>query len=258
MVDRELKRLEWQIVYNVVPTKHSQNRHQHLKSRLGSCVRRKDNTRSMENVRNDTSHQRKRASSSTLCDKILHERSQSTTCAPKNRQHHIHEPDIKDGLNEIKDSVSDNSRPLGVVLEPQGPEHVSRPPALIVSGLQQLEVEQNNLPSHNESYGETRSRPVCRPDQCTASELHILESRPNSSRDRCFHSVVEKQVQLCVPTVLPDKQVLGESTSQTQMIIITPTWQGQPWYASLLQMSTADPILLPNLPHLLTCPNRRL
>ena len=42
---------------------------------------------------------------------------------------------------------------------------------------------------------------------------------------------------------------------KAQMIIITPVWQGQPWYSTLLQMTTADPVLLPELETLLTDPN---
>ena len=94
------------------------------------------------------------------------------------------------------------------------------------------------------SCGESRSRPVRRSNQCTASELHILESRPNSSRDSSTFPL------FC----LINRYLTKVQQDQTQMIIITHMWQGHPWYASLLQMSTADSILLPNLPHLLTSP----
>ena len=41
---------------------------------------------------------------------------------------------------------------------------------------------------------------------------------------------------------------------QASLTIITPTWQGQPWYATLLQMAVRDPILLPQMNNLLTGP----
>ena len=41
---------------------------------------------------------------------------------------------------------------------------------------------------------------------------------------------------------------------QATLIIITPTWQGQPWYATLLQMTIENPILLPQMNNLLTGP----
>ena len=219
----------------------------------------------MENVRNDTSHQRKRASGSLLWDKSLHERSPSTTCASKNRQHHNHEPHIKDGLNEIKEFVSDNSRPLGVLFELQhnpdgraptrGPEHTSRPRVESVSGLQHLEAEQNNLPSHNKKCMWNPEVDLFA-DRTNAQLQNYIswKADPTAVAADAFTVSWRNKYSYAFPPFCLINRCLTEVQDQTQMIIITPMWQGQPWYASLLQMSTTDPILLPNLPHLLTGP----
>ena len=38
---------------------------------------------------------------------------------------------------------------------------------------------------------------------------------------------------------------------EAQLLVITPAWQTQPWYTTLLLMSVANPILLPKLKTLL-------
>lgn len=41
---------------------------------------------------------------------------------------------------------------------------------------------------------------------------------------------------------------------QATVILVTPTWQTQPWYPELMAMTIADPILLPPMANLLTSP----
>ena len=56
------------------------------------------------------------------------------------------------------------------------------------------------------------------------------------------------------PICLIGRCLAKERAEHTNLIIITPTWQGQPWYATLLQMITENPILLPEMNNLLTGP----
>jgi hypothetical protein len=43
-------------------------------------------------------------------------------------------------------------------------------------------------------------------------------------------------------------------TERATVVLVTPAWSAQPWYATLLEMSIQDPILLPIAPQTLQCP----
>ena len=47
------------------------------------------------------------------------------------------------------------------------------------------------------------------------------------------------------------KVPVKERKEQSLLLIVTPAWQTQPWYAALLAMSVQHPIILPNLTTLL-------
>ena len=53
------------------------------------------------------------------------------------------------------------------------------------------------------------------------------------------------------PFCLIGKVLAKARKDQSLLLIITPAWQTQPWYAALLSMSVQHPIILPNLTTLL-------
>ena len=57
------------------------------------------------------------------------------------------------------------------------------------------------------------------------------------------------------PFCLVGKVLAKVRKDQSLLLIITPVWQTQPWYAALLAMSVQHPIILPNLTTLLQRPH---
>lgn len=61
------------------------------------------------------------------------------------------------------------------------------------------------------------------------------------------------------PYAFPPFCLIGQclkkiKTEKVTVVLVTPAWTSQPWYASLLEMSIQDPVLLPSFPQLLTSP----
>ena len=56
------------------------------------------------------------------------------------------------------------------------------------------------------------------------------------------------------PFCLIGKVLAKVRKDQSLLLIVTPAWQTQPWYAALLAMSVQHPIILPNLTTLLQGP----
>ena len=56
------------------------------------------------------------------------------------------------------------------------------------------------------------------------------------------------------PLNLISKTLTKVTTDQTELILVAPVWQAQPWWPVLLRLLISQPVLLPNSPTLLTDP----
>ena len=67
-----------------------------------------------------------------------------------------------------------------------------------------------------------------------------------------------------LPYAFPPFSLIGQVLRKIELervrrvLLIAPTWQTQPWYATLLQLSVQDPILLPRKKNLLKNPQREI
>lgn len=87
----------------------------------------------------------------------------------------------------------------------------------------------------------------------STSEVHDMETIPRKFCNRRNAAVVERNVRLCVPPFGLINQVLSKVYQEQveQLLLVTPAWQTQQWYAQLLNMSVQQPLLLPPVPNLL-------
>jgi hypothetical protein len=87
-----------------------------------------------------------------------------------------------------------------------------------------------------------------------AQKKQYVSWKPDPGAIRCdaFSMKWHEGMYAFPPFCLINRCLAKVQKEQTELIIITPIWQAQPWYAILLAMSTATPILLPPLPNLLT------
>ena len=79
----------------------------------------------------------------------------------------------------------------------------------------QLRVEagSNHFPADNEDSRSMPRRSFCLETNCTTSRLHELETRSRVSSDRCYESGLVTGKVLCFPTILPNREMPGQSTT---------------------------------------------
>ena len=127
-----------------------------------------------------------------------------------------------------------------------------------VSGIhrfEQLDAGQTNFPANKQQLGSVSGRFVCGPFKLPTSKIRELEARPSVSVIRCIPDGMEDgQAYRFSPFCLIGRCLAKLHKDQSQLVLIAPLWQTQPWYPRLLHMSVACPILLPPVPKLLTSP----
>ena len=82
-----------------------------------------------------------------------------------------------------------------------------------------------------------------------------LETRPRCSENRHVHSEMAENTGLRFPPFCLIGRCLAKiRQEQATLVLVTPTWQTQPWYMELLQMLKEEPILIPYMEGILTSP----
>ena len=111
--------------------------------------------------------------------------------------------------------------------------------------FEQLGIKQTNISPNRRALGSHRSRSVCGQIDCTETQICELETRSRSNSGRCSDVKLGSNSGVCIPTILLNKQVLGENNEGSGiLIVVTPVWPNQPWYSQILEMLIDQPILL--------------
>ena len=217
LVDKELKRLEWKIVYHNSPTRGSDDRDRRLKRRLGSNMCRDQNTRTIERVRKTPAYKRERVTGSLSSDKGIHQRQESRSHSSENRQHDNGKSNHEDGINQIKQPIQSNSRSVEILSgQPDNvrtAEHL--PGALNITADKESRVFND---SSNWKLNENVFQMIM--SQFGKAELDLfadrtnhqllkyqLETRSNSSDNGRILSEVEQHSRVCFPANLPNRQM---------------------------------------------------
>ena len=263
-VDRELRRLEWQIIHQDSNSKQARDRDRRIQQRMGSHLQRNNNTRQMDPTGNKTPYQRKGVTHSVNSCESFHKGESRLSCPSENGQHNDSSTNCEDGLNEIQKSLQVDHRSVGILLAEQ--HHTdsgtskgsfkceSRSRIEGFQGLQQLKTETPDLPDNNQDMGASGDRFICGQDKLPIEEISWKPDPLAIATDAFTVNWTEIKGYAFPLICLINKCLNKVWEEQTQLIIITPTWQGQPWYARLLQMSIEDPILLPQMQDLLKGP----
>ena len=89
--------------------------------------------------------------------------------------------------------------------------------------------------------------------------LFQMETRPWSYSHRCNVPGLETSQRVCVPSILPHRQICLSKIHRKEVPevpLIAPLWPAQIWFPQILRMLVKHPVLLPNVPHLLTSSHR--
>ena len=221
LVDRELRRLEWQVNDISGSRRRTRNSDGCFERRMGRNMSEHCDTRQVHDVRTQASHKRERVVGSFIRSKSLHSRSASAESACLVRQHHMRITDQQDRIDKIQIPAGHNKRSLEVLSEEQynahsqasegNAEYHSRRTIQGISRCKRLETTSSDLQTDNSSARPSRPGSVCRQDQSPGGIICELETRPNGNSNGCVHNQVDNIKTICVPTVLPDQQMSHQS-----------------------------------------------
>ena len=113
--------------------------------------------------------------------------------------------------------------------------------------LIRVETSSESLSENNQTLRNPNSRSFCLQTVSPTSPIHGMDAR-------------SKQFRNSFGFAFPPFSLIGRVISKVfrenaeAMILVTPTWQTQPWYTLLLRMSMQRPLLLPAHPNLLLNP----
>ena len=124
-----------------------------------------------------------------------------------------------------------------------------------IQGLQQLETQSQDILWDCDLNGTDRNRSVYRQNERPDFQICELEAWFRSLEDYRKLPWSQLQAYAFPPFCLIGRALAKVWQDQATLILVTPAWQTRPpWYVELLEMSIADPILLPPLPDLLASP----
>ena len=113
--------------------------------------------------------------------------------------------------------------------------------------LIRLETSSERLFENNQTLKNPISRSVCLQAVSPASTIYDMEAISKQFCNRCNAAGLQHNVCFCIPPfsfiIWVINKVLRENVEA--MILVTSTWQTQPWHTLLLRMSIQCPLLLP-------------
>jgi len=152
-----------------------------------------------------------------ICHQIICQAPEQCTYPPKNGQQHSNGIREQNGGHTISKLVTPSLPNVSVIpttrnssfsrAPPRQPEHHSRPGILAERDISKVDAQQR---------GKSRCYGCMTCLQLLASGIHQLEARYLCTGNRCPLDGVEVNRQLCIPSVLLDREVHTEGLSQTQ------------------------------------------
>ena len=143
-------------------------------------------------------------------------------------------------------SASQSNSSYRRVLSKQS-EYSGRLAILKSQRFKRLETKSQNMFSVCENQRNSSNRPISFPTQPSVTKIHVLGSGPRQLCSRFPSALLEKPLRYAFPQFCLIGKVFAKvSKGQSLLLIITPAWQTQPWWATLLSMSVQHPVILPN------------
>ena len=223
LVDPLSGQLEWSDNNNTSPRPH--NNFGFVQERLGGRVQGSHNSRVMDISGASRTHQLLGTQSSDVCGPIVQQECREmSTYSPPSGQYYNNGPNKQDGGHKVGSSVRTNQGTLALLSVRTDntysrtcsgeAEHHSRPPIQSIPRQQRLDAKQGNVPPNAEGHGKLQYRPVCRQDECSASDICRLEARSSCRTDgRVQHELVAMET-ICLPTILHGSQMPGKTSER--------------------------------------------
>ena len=118
-----------------------------------------------------------------------------------------------------------------------------------------METESSSVRPAREVHGFNGCGPVCFQSQFSVESVRQLEPDPGAWKTNALHLSWKKMKGYAFPPFVLIGRVFAKvRRDKATLALITPLWQAQPWFPTLLQLSIATPILLPQSSDLLSDP----
>ena len=211
MVVEQCEQLEWQSSSSCI-TKFGVG-DGCFSDRMGGLLSGRSHRRSVVTRREEITHQRARASGSSICTESLFETCAQFQCPPEERQcdyRGIHKPP---GRNEISYTGRDLEGTVGMV-PPQRHSPSGSAPARQVeyqcrfhvspfTGQDRLDAQSSNFQGHQPALGPSGYRSICNQILTSIDQVLQLASRSRGRGNGCFFPELGEYASLCPPSLVP-------------------------------------------------------
>ena len=222
MVDMSFATSEWQGDENP-PTGHD-NRHGCMPHRLGGSHQWSRAKRPLDNRGEAGTNQRPGAASNPPHSQSHVEGEVPHPCSFQSRQHDGSVPYQQDGGDALSSPDKNRARNMGILLQEEDTD-ISRIPSRehecpsrqIVTRntrLERLATGSTDGQTSDETMGQMQNGFICQQVEHPATAVRELQARPRRDGGGRFPNKLERGSPLCLPTLLPDWQVLGKSTQR--------------------------------------------
>lgn len=239
------------------------NRNRCFHNGMGSMLRKFPDQRPLVSVRKAITHKLFRTSSRRVCPEVISKKQVQHLCKANDGQYNGNKFYKQNGWANITGPVKPSLRPLAVVSRTVfnsrstplagATKHCSRFRIPGASRFQRLETGPVHLSRDQQQMGPLHHRSFCKQTDNTTTQICELETRSRSRGSGCFYSGLEPAQGIRIPSICPDRAVSKTSSAAVSLSVdnCDSSVGNQPWYPLLLEMTIANPILLPSFPGLL-------
>ena len=225
MVDKQSKNLERQSNYNAVP--RSDDRNRCINEGVGGPLQWGHDSGNVELLRAENAHKLSRIKSGNFCSESIHKNIEIQTCPPSSRQYYNSGSNKQNGGHKVKSSATDNTTVVGLLSTEhdhsycrtltRGTECDRRQGVESIPRFEQLGVEQTNFSPDRRVLGSHRGGSICGQIDRTKPQICQLETRSRSTGSRCSDVKLGSHSGVCLPSILPNRQVLGENKERSSI-----------------------------------------
>ena len=174
-----------------------------------------------------------------------------------NRQHNSDSLPEESGRNTLLRSVSAGqgcSDPMLSIPDSSGCKTYSRPSErscglsfqVLSTSQYRVGTSSGSLSIYCSSLGKSQYRPIRNESELQGDNFRLPSSRPQSLCCGRNEPILGGNVRLCIPPFRFLAPVLHKITGEKcRIIVIAPAWPKQAWFANLLHLSCARPLVLP-------------
>ena len=236
VVASPLRVMEWEDIH------HPKSRYDDsiglVKSGMGRSVWECENSRYVERNRISSAYQCSGAAGSQFCGAVVHEGQKQHTCPSPVGQYHSSCVFEQDGGDPIETISTRDTRHISVCAVEADHNYCRtfargakcgsglRVPGL--SGLEQLATPTENVPGVKPQMGHVCSRSVCRSTECADSNILQLETRSDSSSNRCVSTAMDRGTGVRVSPICIDRAMSGKGHEGSSSVSVCDTDMADP------------------------------